>query len=82
MPELARFYGIIVRMFAETGGQHHRPPIHVYYQENVAVYAIDRIKLLTGMLPGRQRRLVEAWIEDGAELAERARQWERASALR
>ena len=63
MPELSRFYGIIVRMFIETGERHHRPHIHVYYQEYVAVYAIDQIELLAGTLPGRQRRLVEAWIE-------------------
>ena len=63
MPELSRFYGIIVRMFIETGERHHRPHIHVYYQESIAVYAIDTIELLAGTMPGRQRRLVEAWIE-------------------
>ena len=63
MPELSRFYGIVVRMFTETGERHHRPHIHIYYQESVAVYAIDTIELLAGSLPGRQQRLAEAWIE-------------------
>lgn len=63
MPEISRFYGIIVRMFVESGARHHRPHIHVYYQNSTAVYAIDQVELLTGKLPGRQRRLVEAWIE-------------------
>lgn len=63
MPELSRFYGIVVRMFTETGERHHRPHIHVYYQDSVAIYAIDSIELLAGSLPGRQQRLVEAWIE-------------------
>ena len=31
--------------------------------ESEAVYAIDTIELLMGTMPGRQRRLVEAWIE-------------------
>ena len=25
MPELSRFFGIIIRMFVEVGGPHHRP---------------------------------------------------------
>jgi hypothetical protein len=24
MPELSRFFGIVIRMFVEAGGQHHR----------------------------------------------------------
>lgn len=63
MPELARFFGIIIRMYAEAGGQHQRPHFHAYYQEAVAVYSLDPIELLAGSLPIRQRRLVEAWAE-------------------
>lgn len=63
MPEIARFYGIIIRMFMETGERHHQPHIHVYYQDETAVYGIDTIELLAGTLPKRQRRLAEAWIE-------------------
>lgn len=28
MPELARFFGIIIRMFTEPPGPHHRPHFH------------------------------------------------------
>ena len=63
MPEIARFFGIIIRMFAEPGAQHHRPHFHAYYQDDVAVYAIDAIELLAGTLPRRQQRFVEAWAE-------------------
>jgi len=63
MPEVSRFFGIIVRMYAEAGGQHHRPHFHAYYQENVAIYGIDAIDALAGSLPRRQQRLVEAWAE-------------------
>ena len=63
MPEIARFFGIIIRMFAEPGVQHHRPHFHAYYQDDVAVYAIDAIELLVGTLPRRQQRFVEAWAE-------------------
>lgn len=63
MPEVSRFFGIIVRMYAEAGGQHHRPHFHAYYQESVAIYGIDAIELLAGSLPRTQQRLVEAWAE-------------------
>ncbi len=63
MPEIARFFGIIIRMFVETGIQHHVPHLHAYYQDACAVYRIDTGEILAGMLPRRQQRLVEAWIE-------------------
>jgi hypothetical protein len=63
MPEISRFFGIIIRMFAEVGEQHHRPHFHAYYQDAVAIYAIDEIELLQGSLPRRQQRFVEAWAE-------------------
>jgi hypothetical protein len=63
MPEIARFYGIIIRMYAEPGAVHHRPHFHAYYQGDVAVYGIDVIELISGSLARRQQRLVEAWAE-------------------
>ena len=30
MPEIARFFGIIIRMFAEPAAPHHRPHFHAY----------------------------------------------------
>jgi hypothetical protein len=63
MPELSRFFGIVIRMFVETGGQHHRPHFHAYYQAHAAVFAIDTVECLGGELPVAQRRLVEAWVE-------------------
>ena len=63
VPELSRFYGIIIRMFTEVGGQHHLAHFHAYWQDHVAVVGIDPIELIAGSLPTRQRRLVEAWAE-------------------
>lgn len=63
MPEIARFFGIVIRMFIETGTQHHTPHLHAYYQDTAATYRIDTGELLAGELPRRQQRLVEAWIE-------------------
>lgn len=63
MPEISRFFGIVVRMFVEAGGPHNRPHFHAYYQDRVGVFGIDTIELLGGVLPGRQERLVIAWAE-------------------
>jgi hypothetical protein len=63
MPEISRFYGIIIRMFAEAGEGHHRPHFHAYYQNDSLVLAIDTIEAVGGGLPPKERRLVEAWAE-------------------
>lgn len=75
MPELSRFFGIIIRMFAEVGGPHHLPHFHAYYQDDVAVLGLDPVELIAGDLPRRQRRLVEAWAE--LHQAELLADWQR-----
>jgi hypothetical protein len=64
LPEISRFFGIIIRMFVEPGAQHHRPHFHAYYQGKVAIVAIDVIEVVAAGLPRRQQRLVEAWPEN------------------
>jgi len=63
VPELSRFFGIVIRMFVEVGGPHHRPRFHAFYQDQAAVFALDTVECLGGGLPTAQRRLVEAWAE-------------------
>ena len=63
MPELSRFFGIIIRMYAEVNAPHHRSHFHAYYQEEVAIYGLDPVELIAGSLPRRQQRFVEAWAE-------------------
>jgi hypothetical protein len=63
MPELSRFYGIIIRMFSEPSERHHAPHFHAYYGEHVAVFSISPVALIIGFIPQRQQRLVEAWAE-------------------
>lgn len=63
MPELSRFFGIIIRMFAEPLERHHSAHFHAYYQEHVAAFSISPVALISGSIPQRQQRLVEAWAE-------------------
>ena len=63
MPEIARFFGIIIRMYVESGAPHHQPHFHAYYQNAVGIYRIDQIEVIAGTLPRKEQRLVEAWAE-------------------
>ena len=63
MPELSRFYVIINRMFSEPSAQHHAPHFDAYYGEYFAVFSVSPVALVTGFIPRRQQRLVEAWAE-------------------
>ena len=66
MPELARFFGIIIRMHVEVGAQHHLPHFHAHYNDDEAVYTISkkhRITRLSGSMPEKQDRLILAWAE-------------------
>lgn len=78
MPELSRFHGVIVRMYAEANAPHHAAHFHAYYQDDAAVFTINPVELIAGSLPKRQRRLVEAWAE--LRQAELRTDWERLEA--
>lgn len=60
MPELCRFYNIIIRMMFSDSDKHHEPHFHVYYAEYEASVSVAG-ELLAGSLPVKQLRLVQAW---------------------
>jgi hypothetical protein len=60
MPELSRFYGIVIYMFAKD----HLPPhFHAKYGEFIGVMDIRTGELREGKLPRRALRLVQDWAE-------------------
>lgn len=61
MPELSRFYGIVITMYSEAGGNHSLPHIHVRYGNMRAVYSLQG-DLLRGKMPSKQHKLVLAWM--------------------
>lgn len=63
MPEISRFFGIVIQMYREKEVGHHRPHFHAIYSGEAAVFALDPIELIAGNIPTRQRRFVEAWAE-------------------
>ncbi|MDA8228521.1 MAG: DUF4160 domain-containing protein [Desulfitobacterium hafniense] len=53
MPEIARFYGIIVKLFFND----HLPPhFHASYGEYVGLFDIKTLDMLEGDLPNRAKK--------------------------
>ncbi len=73
MPEVARFHGIIVRMYYDD---RHRPHFHAYYGEFAALFSIDPPALYEGVMPRRQQNIILGWAEVHQE--ELIENWERA----
>lgn len=63
MPEISRFFGVIIRMYWEPDAPHGEAHFHAYYQGEAAVFSIETAELIAGNLPKRQLRLVMAWAE-------------------
>lgn len=60
MPEISRFYGIIIYMFIKD---HNPPHFHAKYGEFIGVINIQTGELMEGELPRRALRLVQDWTE-------------------
>lgn len=63
MPVISMFYGIVILMYYFDNQKHHRPHIHVKYQDDEAVISIPAGELLEGELRKAKLKLVQAWIE-------------------
>lgn len=58
MPEISRFFGIIIAMFYDA---HNPPYFHVRHNVHKAEIAIQTLVLLAGRLPPRVMGLVMVW---------------------
>lgn len=61
MPVLARFYGIVIRMYF-LGSEHNPPHIHAIYGEDTAAFDIRSGEIMDGHLPKRAASLVKEWM--------------------
>lgn len=52
-----------IRVYFNDTEKHYLEHIHVQYNEYDAVYAIKSGKVLNGVLPLKQHKLVVAWME-------------------
>lgn len=60
MPVIARFYGMVIKMYF-LGSEHNPPHIHVVYGEYLGVIDIQTLKMLEGDLPNKALSLVQEW---------------------
>ena len=58
MPEVSRFYGIVIRIFYDD---HNPPHFHAEYGEHEVLVNINTLALLGGSLPARALGLVTEW---------------------
>jgi hypothetical protein len=58
MPELSRFYGIVIKMFYDD---HNPPHFHVEYSGHRAIIELETLNMTQGKLPRRALNLVREW---------------------
>lgn len=61
MPEITRFYGIIIKMFFKPK-EHEPSHIHALYGEYIGVFDLATKKMTDGDLPKKAQDLVEEWL--------------------
>jgi len=73
MPEITRFYGIVIKMFFED---HNPPHFHAIYGEYEVLIDISTFAVFAGHLPPRALGLVIEWATQHQD--ELLNNWERA----
>ena len=58
MPEISRFYGIVIKMYY---GDHPPPHFHAEYGSDQQVVSIDTLSTIAGRLPKRAAAMVAEW---------------------
>ena len=58
MPEVSRFFGIVIRMYFDD---HEPPHFHAVYAGKEAQFGIDPIGILEGGIPSRAASMVVEW---------------------
>lgn len=76
MPEIARFYGIVIKMF---WADHAPPHFHAEYADAAAVIDISTFAVIGGSLPPRAMGLTVEWAT--IHQKELLDLWERAQSL-
>lgn len=58
MPEISRFYGIVIKMYFDD---HHPPHFHAEYGASGIVVNIETLAIIAGNLPPRAMGMVTEW---------------------
>jgi hypothetical protein len=64
MPEISRFYGIIIALYYN---EHNPPHFHAKYGEFQAEIEISTLQILNGDLPKHAKNMVLEWANEHSE---------------
>ena len=76
MPEISRFFGIVIKMYFD---EHPPPHFHAEYGDYKAVVGIHNLVVVGGFLPPRVLGLVVEWAAQ--HRSELLAAWERAAIM-
>ena len=62
MPEISRFYGIVVKMFF-IQNEHNPPHLHAIYGDYIGTINIKTLEIIEGDLPYKAVALLTEWIQ-------------------
>ena len=62
MPEITRFYGIVIKMFFKLK-EYEPPHIHAIYNDHVGIFSIDTFEMIEGDMPNRARQMIVEWMK-------------------
>ena len=62
MPEITRFYGIVIKIFFLR--EHNPPHFHAMYGEYNGIFEIETLKMLEGDLPRKAQNLITEWASN------------------
>ena len=86
MPEISRFYGIIIRMYYDD---HNPPHFHALYGDEEALISINALAVFHGSFPSRALGMVVEWaslhqdeLRQNWELIEQQQQPEKIAPLK
>ncbi len=77
MPEISRFYGIVIKMFFDD---HSPPHFHAQYAGQELIVNINTLGVVAGKFPPRATGLVMEWAS--LHQAELVADWEKARGLK
>ncbi len=60
MPEIARFYGIIIKLYF---ADHPPPHFHAIYGEYIGMFNIETLEMIEGDIPPRALKLIKEWAQ-------------------
>jgi hypothetical protein len=66
MPVLARFYGLIVKMYFQQS-EHNPPHVHVVYGEFVGIINIQTSEMIEGDLPDKALSFACEWVDNNRD---------------